>query len=595
MSQKLFFLLFFLLSVYFASAQAPSDPKKTEEIERLQKEAVALLRETMAEVNSMRSLENRLSFSSEMASLMWFHDEKEARAMYLSVTTDFRQLLVEFDTQLANITLIEAAEEDTPVPGGLFFGDSSSKGNVARKFRKALEMRKQFAMSLAEHEPDMAMAFYYDSAAGLASTEGRNISSGQDSSFELQLMTQVAESNAAKAAQYGTKSIDKGVDYQHLELLKKIYAKDVEKGIEFASAMIGKIKSGKTEAGELYVVSSLIRFGEETAAKPAKGEAKKPVMTTQDLRDLAEVIAKTMLNSDEEAVMGGGYMSLLEKYVPTRAAQIKAKFKNLQASQRMSSNVSANVVTASGYGTANAANSAVAGPANPEAERRAKALEEKMEAERKLMEDVAGLGTKSLPKEERTKIITQARKMIVQKSGKDNKIAGLSLLAAHVAKAGDKELANEIMKDAESLVNPLPKNYQDFMLSWMLISGYAEVDTNRAFLMLTDTIHRLNETISAMIKSAEFIDVQGEMIADGEVQVGQFGGSMLRSLTKDLKIAEPTLRSLAKADFAKTKAVTNSFDRAEVRVLAKMMVLRTILNTKDPSTKEDPNIGLVLN
>lgn len=601
MPQKLLFLTFLLLSGCFASAQNPSDPKKDEETEKLKKEAVAFLRETMAEVNMMRSLENRLSFGAEMASLMWFHDEKEARAMYLGVMTDFRNLLVEFDTQLNTMALTANASEDEGISLGLF-GDMSAKMNVERKLQKALEMRKQIAMSLAEHEPDLAFGFYQDSITAITNPEMRKTSAEQDSYFELQLMTQIAESSAAKAAQYGAKTLANGVNYQHLELLKKIYKKDAERGIEFASALVSKIKSDKAGIEDLYVISSLVRYAEETAPKVPKADAKKPVMSTGDIRDLVEIMARGTLDSEEESDMGSGYMDLFEKYTPTRATQIKAKYRSRTTNYGSVSNRAVALANAANA-MANAANTvamaantaAVAGPPDSVAEAKAKAIEEKLAAEAKVMEDVASLGSKPLPKDERAKIVAQARKIVSQTPGREKKIAGLSLIAAQVAKAGDKELAAEIMKDADSLVNPQPKNYQDFMLTWMLISGYAEVNTDKAFPMLTDTILRLNDTIAAFIKAAEFIDVRGEMIDDGEVQVGQFGGSMLRGLTKELKIAEPTLRSLAKSDFAKTKAVTNTFDRPEVRVLAKMLVLRTILDTKDRTETEDPNIGLVLN
>jgi hypothetical protein len=49
--------------------------------------------------------------------------------------------------------------------------------------------------------------------------------------------------------------------------------------------------------------------------------------------------------------------------------------------------------------------------------------------------------------------------------------------------------------------------------------------------------------------------------------------------------AEPTLQNLAKADFAKTRAVVNTFDRPEVRILAKMLVLRAVL-AKDAPDRE---------
>lgn len=402
MPKKLSFLLIFLLSVCFISAQTPSDGKKSEETEKLRKDAVVFLRETMAEVNAMRSLENRLSFGAEMASLMWFHDEKEARALYLGVTGDFRQLLVEFDTQLN--ALAQAANEDDGYITSGFMAEITTKANLTRKVRKALEMRQQIALSLAEHEPDMAMAFYYDSVNALTNPEARSQVNDRDTYFELQLTTQIAETNAAKAAQYAVKSLDKGVNYQHIELLKKIYAKDGEKGIEFASAMVSKIKSNKADHTDMWLLNSLVSYAEETASKPAKPKAKKPVMTPQDIRDLVEVMAQAVLAADDENDMSGGYTALFEKYTPTRAAQIKAKYRS--KTRGSSSANTANTVAFAANTAANAAalavnTAAVAGPPSAESDRRAKLLEERGQAEKKAMEDVSTLGTKQLSKDER--------------------------------------------------------------------------------------------------------------------------------------------------------------------------------------------------
>jgi len=203
--------------------------------------------------------------------------------------------------------------------------------------------------------------------------------------------------------------------------------------------------------------------------------------------------------------------------------------------------------------------------------------DERIKAEEKLMNDVKNIGTGELPKEEREKVVAQARKILMQTPGKDKKIMGLSMLAAQVARAGDKELASEIMRDAERLVNPSPKNAQDFMFTWMLASGYAESDPDKAFPILEDAIMRANNLIAAFITVGEFVDVAEEMISDGEVQVGAFGGQIVRGLTKELGVADSTMRSLTRADFAKTRALTNRFDRAEVRILAKMLVLRAVL------------------
>ena len=70
------------------------------------------------------------------------------------------------------------------------------------------------------------------------------------------------------------------------------------------------------------------------------------------------------------------------------------------------------------------------------------------------------------------------------------------------------------------------------------------------------------------------------MVAHDPRVRGAFGGGMIRGLGKELGIAEAAIDRLVHADFTKTKALTNRFDRPEVRVLAKMMVLRTVLGKK---------------
>jgi hypothetical protein len=159
-------------------------------------------------------------------------------------------------------------------------------------------------------------------------------------------------------------------------------------------------------------------------------------------------------------------------------------------------------------------------------------------------------------------------------------------LAAQVALSGDKESASQIMDDARSLINPQPKNYREYTETWIVITGYAGVDTEKAFPMLENTIFRLNETISAAIKVAEFIDTSNDIIEDGEVQVGSFGGEITRGLLRSLGTIDMTIQNLAKADFVRAKALTNKFERQEIRILAKMIVLRGILGESHPSNGE---------
>ncbi|MEO8041586.1 MAG: hypothetical protein ABI646_03150 [Acidobacteriota bacterium] len=586
MSKSIKILALTLLLAGVAAAQTIPEKKVAEDRENLEREAVAFLRETLSDVNSMRSLENRISFTAEIAGLMWFHDEREARAMYGGVINDFKDLLTRYDAQINSlgITAEEGMSRSSPMS---FMLEPTDKSRLLRRMDIAMGVRQQIAMSIAEHDPDLAFAFYSDSLLAISNPEFRKRGENNDAYFETQLLGQIAESNAAKASQYAAKMLTKSVAYQHVELLKKIYAKDPEKGADYAVAILSRLKSDKLESSGFYVVESLMRFGGETLDASKKPGGKKPVYTTAELRELAELFAQALLNRPDNESISQSYIDVIQKYAPGRAIQLKAKFKSASSEYKRASNV----MYTAGNSNANA-NSAYYGDPRSNSNSNAESafereLREKQDAERRLMEEVNGLSTKQLPKEERDKIVAQARKIITQTPGREKKVAALGMLAAQIAKMGDKELAGEIMRDAEALVNPAPKNYQDFMLSWMLASGYAATDPDKAFPLLEETIGRANDTLAAFIKVGEFIDVAEEMIQDGEVQVGAFGGQMVRGLTRELGIADSTIQVLAKADFGKTKNLTNRFDRTEIRVLAKMMILRAVLNPKKASKPED--------
>ncbi|MGB7200990.1 MAG: hypothetical protein WBD16_01845 [Pyrinomonadaceae bacterium] len=574
MLNKLLALVIIGVFVCSTAAQTAA-PKPDENAAKLEKEAVEFLRETSAEVGRLRTAENRISFSAELAGLMWFHDDKEARAMYGNVVSDFKQLLAQLDAQM-NMPVVD---DDDMNSGGFLFG-GYGKSKAERKLRIAMAVRQQIAMSLAEHAPDLAYNFYYDSINLITNAAFRKEIEQTDKSFESRLLTQIAESDAAKAVDYGKESVKRGLNMNHIELLKKVYAKDVDKGIELGAAILSRLKSETKSLENIYFYSRLLSFGSTNFEASKKPGGKKAIYSQTDLRDIAEQVAQLALSDSEESNLYTVMESLdeIEKYAPSRAVQIRAKFKSSHGSGNVKE-MRLDRITAIASNGANTAANAAPNTAKYEAEQRAR--EEREKREKKMIEDVMSLGKKELPKEERAKIIAESRKIISQTPGKDKKIVALSLLAAQVAKAGDKDLADEIMRDAERLVNPEPKNYQDFMLSWMLASGYAEANPDKAFPILENTFLRANETISAFIKVAEFVDVNAEMIDEGEFQVGMFGGEMIRGMTRELGMAAGPLKTLARADFTKTRNLTNVFDRTETRVLAKMLILRAVLDKRE--------------
>jgi hypothetical protein len=597
-------LLTVLLCVPVSSvAQATTPLTPDEKKAKLQEAAVAFLLETYSDIGNLRLVENRISFTSELAALLWYKDQKSAAAMFGTAVGDFKQLLAMYDSQMNAFGPINADEH---VGFGAFMQEPTDRSRIAKKFRTAMGVRQQIAMSIAEHEPELAYNFFHDSMNAITNAEFRKQMETSDATYEQQLISRIAETNVKQAAELGKRTLGKGFTFAHVALLKRIYAKDPAKGIEFGQAILGRLKETSQDKFGDGETADLLRFGNETLAKSKLEGGKKAVYSESELRDIAELLARAMLAPGEvyETYTAMSYADAIEKTLPSRAAQIRAKYAPKEdgrepdrtvfatggappppppAVYRGPARTSSGAASSSGIGLGSGTGS---GQSPAEKERAARE-----EAEREAMEGVAKLGQKDLPKEEREKIVAKAREMIAKTTGRDKKIAGLSMLAASVAKAGDKQLASEIMREAATLVNPQPKTYLDFMYSWMLASGYAVAEPDKAFPVLDDAIFRVNDLISSVVRIAEFIDVNEEVIADGEFQVGAFGGQMIRGMTGSVGMADSTITSLIDADFEKTKALTNRFERAEVRVLAKMMILRSVLGKEakpgDAITTED--------
>lgn len=596
-------LLTVLLCVPVSSvAQATTPLTPDEKKAKLRESAVVFLRETYSDIGNLRSLENRISFTSELAALLWYHDQKEASAMFGTAVGDFKQLLAAYDSQMNAFGPIK--DDESGGGFGAFMQEPTDRTRIAKKFRTAMGVRQQIAMSIAEHEPELAYNFFHDSMNAITNAEFRKQMEAGDANYEQQLISRIAETNVKQAAELSKRSLTKGFTSAHVDLLRRLHGKDPDAAVEFGAALLSRLKDTSSDKLETHSVSALLNFGDELMTKPRTGTVK-PVYSKAQMTEIAEIYAKIFLEKKDLDEYESPNMTLIEKYSPGRAAQLKAKLSQRDEDSRIADRTVFGVGSAPPppppavyrgpvRTTSVAANTSRLGSDIGTSSDQSPAEKEhaaREAAEREMQEGVAKLGQKDLPKEEREKIVAKAREMIAKTTGRDKKIAGLSMLAASVAKAGDKQLASEIMREAAALVNPQPKTYLDFMYSWMLASGYAVAEPDKAFPVLDDAIFRVNELISSVVCIAEFIDVNEEVIADGEFQVGAFGGQMIRGMTGSVGMADSTINSLIDADFEKTKALTNRFERSEVRVLAKMMILRSVLGKEAKPGPTEDEIG----
>lgn len=569
--------LAFLLSVPVGIiAQDEKTLTPEEKKEKLEQAAIAFLRETYSDVGNMRSLENRISFTAELAALLWYKDQRGGAAMFGAAVSDFKQLLAIYDGQINSMA---PPDDDDDLYAGIpFLGEPTDRSRIERKFNTALGVRQQIAMSIAEHEPELAYNFFYDSVSLITNPKFREDIESSNEQYEEQLLSRIATSDAKRAAELAKRSLGKGVTSTHIRILRKLHSKAPEASPAFGDELLNRLKNTSPEELEVQVVRSLLSLGDSTATPGKDGKSATPIYSVGKLAELGDILARAILEIKVTEDSDMPDLTLVEKYAPSRAVQIKARY----AASGPKDNSRKLAVTGmppppkpmppSVAGTG-IGSSEPSSPAELRREARTKEMTE-------MMGEVATLSDGEMPKEERERIIAKAREILGRTKSKSQKIGGLAALAGSVAKIGDKRLAAEIMLEAERLVERNPKNYMDLMNSFAFAAGQAVVDPDKAFPIFSDLIVRSNELISAVVTIAEFIDVNEEVIAEGEFQVGAFGGQMIQGFIRGAGVADSATKLLIDADFEKTKALTNRFDRAELRILSKVMILRTILGNE---------------
>ncbi len=550
--------------------------EKQKKSDELKEKAVVLLRETREEVGTLRTIENRISFNSELAGLLWFYDAKEGRKMFGELTEDFIEILNRYNAEINSYGSVKNESE-------LYTSRLSptAKSKAIGRMSKAIAVRQQMAMTMATQDAEFAYEFIIQTSKIVTNEIFAKKIEQQDEQMESVLIAYLANQDIDKGLAFARKALKTKFKKSMLTLLKKVYAKDQAKAKSFADEILEKVKSelNNTEGG-YNGAYSVLSFGAENFEEAKNKPDAKAIFSEISLRTLSEELTANLISSKDAQgsyIVSGAY-DIIKKFSPASAARLKSKYKQFISDENMKD------ISVMTDGAALNADGGV-GVQSAEELRDAKLEEEKTEILSKLKSE----GLYELPEKEKQKFIDEAQKVIGQFSDPTEKVAGLSILATNVKRIGNQKLASQLMDEASVLVTQQPRNYIDYLQIWTLAGGYATVDAAKAFPILEQAVFQLNDTIEAFVKVGEFVDVGEDIVIDNEVQLGSFGGSMTQSFVGNLDGSESVLKNMAEADFAKIKAITNGIRRTEVRILIKMLIMQSIL---DDGTKTISNMEM---
>jgi hypothetical protein len=296
MSHRLVFLVTVLvLVVSFSARSQESIPQKaSDETAARQKKAIELLDSVAGQLGTLRSSENRARIGSNVAELLWNHDERRARGIFLAVEEDIRAGFNDSDT-----------DDQTRRHTMLVFGQL--RGNIIER--------------IAKHDPELALEFLR-ATRPTEDPEQRPYEMEDEKSLELRLAGMIASKNPQLALKLGLQSLARGFSEDLLSVLSQLQRTDKATALIFFNAIVDKLKDANLT--EDYLAMGLITSLAQEFAPPRSDE--------QAYRELIGVLWKaagangcTGSSDDVPPICYqiGSLYPRIEKYYGQRAASLK--------------------------------------------------------------------------------------------------------------------------------------------------------------------------------------------------------------------------------------------------------------------------------
>jgi hypothetical protein len=161
---------------------------------------------------------------------------------------------------------------------------------------------------------------------------------------------------------------------------------------------------------------------------------------------------------------------------------------------------------------------------------------------------------------------------------KEERARAMVELALMLKEKGQDEDAAAMLDEAETLIKTDLTDEKQTNALLTLLCAYAVIDPPKAFALAERTVDKANAQISLLLLLDKV--VYSGAVKKNEIVLEQPG---VMPLDFFLLRYGKGVAALAKADFGRTRALTERFERNELRLMAQLMLLRGLLQQPAPS------------
>jgi len=563
MSALRFFFAFALLVFPFSVFAQDTDEAVKEKLRR----ETVLLEEILDHTKNLRLPENRAFIYAKVGNALWQTDEKRARELFQSAISDLIAAQTEAETEKGNKEYLN----------NLIYGQSPRWEILFAIANRDAE----FALDALSKTRPAKIAHALSNFTGDNQLQSQQYAKGEIQN-EQRLIALAAEQSPQRAVKLLRDSLKKDVNYETLNLLRKIFQKDAETANQLAESVVQKLLDSKLNVDNQD--SSLIQyylgeFGQEKISETATLK-----VSDRLLKDLAEKFIKFALRPNGNSFYSNpSAMKVVERFFPESIAQIKKKQAQYENQNNNGQYQGYNKLMQSEASPEELLSQADKYPRSYRNEIYRKAAEKtatggnfaeaqkiittnlsEEESERYLSQLNANLASQAISQGK----FNEANQIINRISEESVRLNTLIYLATSIYQKDPKEnqkWAASVLDQARALISETPEKTSEINSLVSVAAGYAAIEPAQAFRLIESLISPLNEFYEASAVVAKFNN--HESFRQGEYQISTGNNSLgVYNLIS-------VLQTLKSKDFERTIRFTNGFSRLDVHISLQLQLV----------------------
>jgi hypothetical protein len=598
-------LLCLSIAVFTSSsvvAQLSEKEKAQKELERkqeLEHKSYLLVDEIASGALGLKLAENRSFVFAAAADLFWKRDEARARNLF-------------WDALNAVNLLNDSAANASSLKGDQ--GNKSAKPSEKEKEKRVTQYFAVFALRdgllrrVARRDPQLALEMLRASHQSPMDPIYASFHVPDDRELEQQIASEAAAQDPARALQMGRESLAKGLSYQLLNILYQLNSKDTGLGTKLAGDVIDKLRARNLATDPIgsRIAVSILDYSRTPLESPDAKMPGPPVralkLEPEQRRELVEMITNAALESSAQPNLLFSLdevMPEIQDFAPERVAPLQKKLaafnQTLNKEQKLAveyESVARNgtpeqlLKLANGAGENNREWMQQQAIARAVMQRRTDSMRDFIntqideQSQRKSLLDA--LDSEQIDLAANKGDVEELQKLLPQVRRKEERARAMTQIAIVLQKKGNHDEALKLLDEAQTLIKTDLNSETQTNALLALAAAYAVVEPVKAFDIIERTIDRANDEVAKALLWEKI--TKSGAVKNGEIRLQQAG-----MMAIDFAVFKygKGLAALAKADFDRTKAAADRFERNELRLMARLLLAQAVLRSEEQAPKVD--------